>query len=101
MTSLSFSLYSLSLPPFLLPARGRALEHRARCTAAHLPVEPAALCSVDEHAASDERSTTRRDAAVAPSEPGLAPAEPLTAVGLQCHAPHSLLSPWLPIKGMA
>jgi hypothetical protein len=59
------------------------------------------FCSVDEHAAHNERSATRRDATVAPNEPGHAPAKPLTAIGLQCRASHSLLSPWPLIKGPA
>ena len=93
--SLFLSLLSFSLPlSSSLRAAGHSstelaapLPRRARCPAMSAsparrpltfplprPVEPAVLCPVDEHAASDERSTTRRDAAVAPNEPGHAAA---------------------------
>ena len=96
--SLSTPLFSLSLTlPSLLCARAQALkrapralaaplpcrslpghEHPARTPVADLPlprlVEPAVFRSDDEHATNDRSSTTRRDAAVAPNEPGHAAA---------------------------
>ena len=93
LSPLPFSLLSLS-PSLTLPCpRAQALErapralaaplpcrslpgpeHPARTPAADLPlprpVEPAVFRSDDEHATNDRSSTTRRDAAVAPNEPG-------------------------------
>ena len=71
------------------------------------PVEPATLltfCSVDEHATHDERSATRRDAAVAPNEPGHAPARAADrgwpSMPRATNTPTLLpLLPWLVLNG--